>query len=108
MPINPYKKIGILLYRSKSGEKPEKGNGKPDNTAPVLPQGKAKAHAKTKSQPKKIMRSESMDNKDEKIRIISASKFLLLIQVIRLEINIYSFIRRRFQKDPLFRDDREF
>ena len=34
-----------------SGGKPNKGNGKPDDAAPVLPQSKAKAHAKMKAKP---------------------------------------------------------
>ena len=32
-----------------TGGKPNKGNGKPDDAAPVLPQSKAKAHAKVKA-----------------------------------------------------------
>ena len=36
------------------GGKPNKGNGKPDDAAPVLPQSKAKAHAKGKASPRRI------------------------------------------------------
>ena len=49
----------------KGGGKPDKRNGKPDDAAPVLPQSKAKAHAKTKAKPKKAARSESTDSKGD-------------------------------------------
>ena len=49
------------------GGKPSKGNGgKTDDAAPVLPQSKAKAHAKTKFKKKKDERGESTDPKSKK------------------------------------------
>ena len=55
--------------------KPNKGNGKPDDAAPVLPQSKAKAHAKTKAKPKKAARSESTDSKADKSKKHIRCKF---------------------------------
>ena len=58
-----------------TGGKPNKGNGKPDDAAPVLPQSKAKAHAKVKAKPKKAARSESTDSKPDKSKKHIRCKF---------------------------------
>ena len=58
-----------------TGGKPNKGNGKPDDAAPVLPQSKAKAHAKGKGKPKKPTRSASTDSKPDKSKKHIRCKF---------------------------------
>ena len=55
--------------------RPDKGTGKPDDAAPVLPQSKAKAHAKTKAKPKKAASSESTDSKPDKSKKHIRCKF---------------------------------
>eukprot|EP00439_Symbiodinium_sp_Y106_P022386 s5610_g2.t1 len=59
-----------------TGGKPNKGNGKPDDAAPVPPQSKAKAHAKGKGKPKKNTRSTSTDSKPDKSKKHIRCKFL--------------------------------
>ena len=55
--------------------RPDKGTGKPDDAAPVLPQSKAKAHAKTNAKPKKAASSESTDSKPDKSKKQVRCKF---------------------------------
>ena len=55
--------------------KPDKGGGMPSDAAPVLPQSKAKAHAKTKAKPKKAARSESTDSRPDKSKKHIRCKF---------------------------------
>ena len=64
-----------IVLQGQPGGKPNKGNGKPDDAAPVLPQSKAKAHAKVKAKPKKAARSESTDSKPDKSKKHIRCKF---------------------------------